>query len=707
MNELGTALASSSIQVTLVASTALILERIASRRGPRAGSWVAAASLVIIIVLTPVALCPQPTFLTWRSLGPTEPSSPALPQGSTALVETGPANELIASSSGNTSAVGPASISWRSLTRRLRAGLAWGNDSIRHRHTVLPMSWCVAVIAGTSCCLVRLLLGLLGVRDCRKKSIAIADPDLLAMVATLRTALDVASPIEVRELPDMACPSAAAVGWRRPLVLLPGNWRSWNESERRVVLAHEVAHIARADYVAGVAGRLGLAFHFYHPLVHWIVSRLQLQQELAADAEAARFAGGRRAYLLALSRLALNAHKSRLPWPATTFLPRNGHLIRRIHMLKNQSVAKDGSITLCRRAITIAVLVAMGLVAVGLRSPSPLKAGELPPATEKKTTELAAASHVTAFDVAYIPTKAMGFAAVRPAAIFERAEMKASLAISNAFIAKALPASTLKVEAIEQATVGLYVYPRDRKAGKQGRLMFSGGMVRSVHNFDWRELVRSSVKRFGAPNSELVEIRCEGLVYYKVTHLPAFVFNPCFYFPDARTIVNADEDEIRRLATRGVGDRPEFVSGADWQKVERGLIALAIDNHDDRWRLDRETAEPDDLLVAPLLQNAKRWICGVEGVDSLIVCAIATCGTDEKGQSVSRTAESLFAMLRGAFEKTNVVRADKGKEALFRLARELLQGCKLRRDASVIEVSVECHHTLEDLVTILLADGGV
>jgi hypothetical protein len=215
------------------------------------------------------------------------------------------------------------------------------------------------------------------------------------------------------------------------------------------------------------------------------------------------------------------------------------------------------------------------------------------------------------------------------------------------------------------------------------------------------------VKLFGAPDSELVEIRYEGLIYYKVTNLPAFVFNPCFYFPDARTIVNFEEDEIRRLATREVGDRPEFVRGAEWHKLERGLIALAIDNHDDRLRLDKETAEPDDLLVAPLLQNATRWICGVEGDDSLIVRAIATCGTNEKGQSVSRTAESLFAMLRGAFEKSKVDHADKGEEPLFRLVRELLQGCKLRRDGSVIEVSVECRHTLEDLVTRLLADSGV
>ena len=40
------------------------------------------------------------------------------------------------------------------------------------------------------------------------------------------------------------------------------------------------------------------------PAGAWLAGRLQLQQELAADAVGARFAGGRASYLLALSRLA-------------------------------------------------------------------------------------------------------------------------------------------------------------------------------------------------------------------------------------------------------------------------------------------------------------------------------------------------------------------------------------------------------------------
>ena len=45
-----------------------------------------------------------------------------------------------------------------------------------------------------------------------------------------------------------------------------------------------------------------------------------LQQEQAADALAARFAGGRPRYLVALSRLALKQDGRSLCWPARAFL---------------------------------------------------------------------------------------------------------------------------------------------------------------------------------------------------------------------------------------------------------------------------------------------------------------------------------------------------------------------------------------------------
>ena len=142
-------------------------------------------------------------------------------------------------------------------------------------------------------------------------------------------------PVELREVADLAGPATA--GWRRPVVLLPDDWRSWDESERRAVLAHELAHVVRGDYAAGLIARLAVALNDYHPLVHWVAGRLRLQQELAADAIGARHAGGRGGYLVALSRLALKQDGRSPCWPARAFLPARGALIRRIAMLRDET----------------------------------------------------------------------------------------------------------------------------------------------------------------------------------------------------------------------------------------------------------------------------------------------------------------------------------------------------------------------------------
>jgi Zn-dependent protease with chaperone function len=229
---------------------------------------------------------------------------------------------------------------WHSfLLDRLGAVWAWRKSSMLGNHPAWVRSWGLFLSLGAAFGLCRLGLGLCGVHDCRRRSIPVNDADLLAVVESLRDATGCRRAIEVRERSDCAAVTAAAVGWLRPLILLPSGWRDWNEADLKAVLAHEVAHIARGDYASGVVARFGLALHFYHPLVHWIVARLLLQQELGADAWGARLSGGSRTYLLALSRLALRLEERSWVSPAKMFLPARGQLIRRIQVLKRKMKA--------------------------------------------------------------------------------------------------------------------------------------------------------------------------------------------------------------------------------------------------------------------------------------------------------------------------------------------------------------------------------
>ena len=104
-------------------------------------------------------------------------------------------------------------------------------------------AWGIFLWLGAVIGLFRLLLGLWGAATCRRWSNPVNDPDLLSLVATFRHAIGCHRTIEIRERRDCAAVTAAAVGWRRPVVLLPGDWRSWTATELRAVIGHELAHV--------------------------------------------------------------------------------------------------------------------------------------------------------------------------------------------------------------------------------------------------------------------------------------------------------------------------------------------------------------------------------------------------------------------------------------------------------------------------------
>jgi hypothetical protein len=249
MNELGWVLLQSAVPITFVAAVALVLERLASRRGPVAGSWVLAASLCVIVVVTPLALCGLPQRWSWR-----------MPSLFTAEEETsiggslpGPSSSSVAMAAGGASRSVDAEsavsgLDWPAAWwRRLRTSAAREISSIRERTRCLQNAWGAFVLSGAAGCLARLLLGLWGVRSCRRRSRAIDDPDVVAELESFRLSLSIERRVEVRELSSLIGSTAAVAGWMRPFVLFPRDWRSWSRLERSAVLAHEMSHIGRVD----------------------------------------------------------------------------------------------------------------------------------------------------------------------------------------------------------------------------------------------------------------------------------------------------------------------------------------------------------------------------------------------------------------------------------------------------------------------------
>ena len=75
--------------------------------------------------------------------------------------------------------------------------------------------------------------------------------------------------------------------------------------------------------------------------------------------------------------------------------------------------------------------------------------------------------------------------------------------------------------------------------------------------------------------------------------------------------------------------------------------------------------EPEELPIAACIQNASRWVLGVDGADSLVLHAIATCATEQKGETVVRSVEALRSRMR-AFISPAKLNPPVGKEEAAR-----------------------------------------
>ena len=223
----------------------------------------------------------------------------------------------------------------------------------------------ITFLAGLTVAFVRFLLGLWIVRCYRVNSIAITDQEILELVRQNVFDLGLHRAVEVRQAHQLGSP--ATVGWRRPLILLPDDWKTWNQEERRVVLAHEMAHISRGDYLTWLLAQISLAFHFYHPLVHWLVRRLRFEQELAADVLGAELAGGRELYLVTLASMVLREDSPRSSWAVQSFFPNRGTFLKRIVTLSENTSLRHAAWSRGSTATLVMTMVFLGLFAAGFR----------------------------------------------------------------------------------------------------------------------------------------------------------------------------------------------------------------------------------------------------------------------------------------------------------------------------------------------------
>ncbi len=135
-------------------------------------------------------------------------------------------------------------------------------------------------LAGAALLLTRLIVGLLVLGRLRRTALP-ASEDSLCLLAECRAALGLGRPVRLAVHPRVYSP--ITLGLFRPTILVPPAWSALPETARHGSLLHELAHLVRRDDWAALLLELVRALFFFHPLLHWLLARLERDRELLCD----------------------------------------------------------------------------------------------------------------------------------------------------------------------------------------------------------------------------------------------------------------------------------------------------------------------------------------------------------------------------------------------------------------------------------------
>ena len=93
----------------------------------------------------------------------------------------------------------------------------------------------------------------------------------------------------------------------QPILLPPALLTGLSASQIEAILAHEIAHIRRHDYVVNLLQMAAETLLFYHPAVWWVSRQIRVERELCCDDFAVRVSGSPQDYAHALAAVARHA----------------------------------------------------------------------------------------------------------------------------------------------------------------------------------------------------------------------------------------------------------------------------------------------------------------------------------------------------------------------------------------------------------------
>jgi beta-lactamase regulating signal transducer with metallopeptidase domain/tetratricopeptide (TPR) repeat protein len=200
----------------------------------------------------------------------------------------------------------------------------------------------------------------------KRKNINQVDASLKDKLGNLAERLKVTRPVKLMKSALVQIPTV--VGCLRPVILLPASaLTGLNSGQLEAVLAHELAHIYRYDYLVNMLQTVVEIVGFYHPAVWWISHKMRVERENCCDDLAVSVCGDKVGYARALTSM----EEIRLAQGELVIAASGGNLFTRIsRLVGNESAGK------ARPGWAPAVLSALLIIALAIPTTLALTAAD-------------------------------------------------------------------------------------------------------------------------------------------------------------------------------------------------------------------------------------------------------------------------------------------------------------------------------------------
>lgn len=152
------------------------------------------------------------------------------------------------------------------------------NSFINRNMYMIILFWFI----GLTMLILRFLGGLTYIQYLKNKANYKVDSNWENMVIQLKNKLSINKSIQLKE--SSLVQTILAVGHLKPLVLFPIGWlNNLDVQEVEAILAHELAHIKRNDYLVNIIQSMIEMIFYFNPIIWWLSARIREERENCCD----------------------------------------------------------------------------------------------------------------------------------------------------------------------------------------------------------------------------------------------------------------------------------------------------------------------------------------------------------------------------------------------------------------------------------------